>query len=601
MIQIMKNYLERFVGNPHSFQRKIITIYLVLTIIPMLLIALIITGVYYQRILDSAYNILNENAQQHEIIVQERMENYENVMYELVADSEFINLAKMYNISDSVDELKIKKILSSGINTYDQIRAAVFLSDSGKYVSYSRWYGSQYDSIWSESKKRTEIYDEVNKNQALTFIATVNIGIEEVRDDQAILMGFPVRDLRTQEQSGVLIIALDDNCLLFHSESESSVKGVETVIIDDYNKIIAGTKDKFINISLDSYLGGIYKNVSTLEIRKYPIQSTQWSIVHIIDRAIYREDIYHTLWAVIIIVVIVVVIVCALVWGIFGRYIGNIQKISQGLRNYEGKQTEELKVDVNKEDELYTIVRQFNKMTVRINHLVETLEKKNIEIQEAAISQKHAEIKALEAQINPHFLFNTLDSINWRAIENDEEEISDMLATLGSLLRYSVSNIESMVCLEAEISWIKKYVFLQRDRFQNSFDCVYDVTEDAMGFPVYKMLLQPIIENTILHAFENVKEGGMINIEACVRKDGKLEIHIRDNGCGMDTLTLERIRKEIGENGALNSESIGISNVIHRLRIYYQEEADIMVKSKLGSGTEFILVIPRKDPGIIVV
>lgn len=597
----MKNYLERFVGNPHSFQRKIITIYLVLTIIPMLLIALIITGVYYQRILDSAYNILNENAQQHEIIVQERMENYENVMYELVADSEFINLAKMYNISDSVDELKIKKILSSGINTYDQIRAAVFLSDSGKYVSYSRWYGSQYDSIWSESKKRTEIYDEVNKNQALTFIATVNIGIEEVRDDQAILMGFPVRDLRTQEQSGVLIIALDDNCLLFNSESESSVKRVETVIIDDYNKIIAGTKDKFINISLDSYLGGIYKNVSTLEIRKYPIQSTQWSIVHIIDRAIYREDIYHTLWAVIIIVVIVVVIVCALVWGIFGRYIGNIQKISQGLRNYEGKQTEELKVDVNKEDELYTIVRQFNKMTVRINHLVETLEKKNIEIQEAAISQKHAEIKALEAQINPHFLFNTLDSINWRAIENDEEEISDMLATLGSLLRYSVSNIESMVCLEAEISWIKKYVFLQRDRFQNSFDCVYDVTEDAMGFPVYKMLLQPIIENTILHAFENVKEGGMINIEACVRKDGKLEIHIRDNGCGMDTLTLERIRKEIGENGALNSESIGISNVIHRLRIYYQEEADIMVKSKLGSGTEFILVIPRKDPGIIVV
>lgn len=597
----MKNYLERFVGNPHSFQRKIITIYLVLTIIPMLLIALIITGVYYQRILDSAYNILNENAQQHEIIVQERMENYENVMYELVADSEFINLAKMYNISDSVDELKIKKILSSGINTYDQIRAAVFLSDSGKYVSYSRWYGSQYDSIWSESKKRTEIYDEVNKNQALTFIATVNIGIEEVRDDQAILMGFPVRDLRTQEQSGVLIIALDDNCLLLNSESESSVKGVETVIIDDYNKIIAGTKDKFINISLDSYLGGIYKNVSTLEIRKYPIQSTQWSIVHIIDRAIYREDIYHTLWAVIIIVVIVVVIVCALVWGIFGRYIGNIQKISQGLRNYEGKQTEELKVDVNKEDELYTIVRQFNKMTVRINHLVETLEKKNIEIQEAAISQKHAEIKALEAQINPHFLFNTLDSINWRAIENDEEEISDMLATLGSLLRYSVSNIESMVCLEAEISWLKKYVFLQRDRFQNSFDCVYDVTEDAMGFPVYKMLLQPIIENTILHAFENVKEGGMINIEACVRKDGKLEIHIRDNGCGMDTLTLERIRKEIGENGALNSESIGISNVIHRLRIYYQEEADIMVKSKLGSGTEFILVIPRKDPGIIVV
>lgn len=595
----MKNYLERFIGNPHSFQRKIITIYIVLTVVPILLIATIITGVYYRRILNSAYNILNQNAQQHETIVQERMENYENVMYELVADSEFIASTKTYNVSDSVDGANIRKIFSNSISTYDQIRAAIFLSDSGKYISYSRWYGSRYDSIWSDAKVRTEIYNVVNGNQALTFIATVNIGLEEVRDDQAILMGFPVRDLRTQEQSGIVILALTDNCLLFNNENESSVKGVETVIVDDHDKIIAGTEDKFINMNLDSYLEKIYQNVSSLETRKYQIQSTQWSIVHIIDRAVYRKDIYHTLWATMIIVVIVIVIVCILVWTIFGRYIGNIQKIAQGLRNYEGKQTEELKVDVNKEDELYTIVRQFNKMTVRINHLVETLEKKNIEIQEAAISQKHAEIKALEAQINPHFLFNTLDSINWRAIENDEEEISDMLATLGSLLRYSVSNIENMVYLEAEISWLKKYIFLQRDRFQNSFDCVYDITEEAMGFPVYKMLLQPIIENVILHAFENVKEGGMINIEAYIRKDGKLEIHIRDNGCGMAMKTLERIRKEIGENGALNSESIGISNVIHRLRIYYQEEAEITVESTPGKGTEFVLVIPRKDPGII--
>lgn len=120
-----------------------------------------------------------------------------------------------------------------------------------------------------------------------------------------------------------------------------------------------------------------------------------------------------------------------------------------------------------------------------------------------------------------------------------------------------------------------------------------------MGFPVYKMLLQPIIENTILHAFENVKEGGMINIEACVRKDGKLEIHIRDNGCGMDTLTLERIRKEIGENGALNSESIGISNVIHRLRIYYQEEADIMVKVNLEVEQNLFLLFQEKIRGLL--
>ena len=100
------------------------------------------------------------------------------------------------------------------------------------------------------------------------------------------------------------------------------------------------------------------------------------------------------------------------------------------------------------------------------------LKQKNEEIRIAAENQKHAEIVALEAQINPHFLYNTLESINWRAIDHGEEEISNMLGTLGSLLRYSVSNIDMEVYLQAEICWLEKYVFLQRDRFHNSFDCV---------------------------------------------------------------------------------------------------------------------------------
>jgi len=153
--------------------------------------------------------------------------------------------------------------------------------------------------------------------------------------------------------------------------------------------------------------------------------------------------------------------------------------------------------------------------------------------------------------------------------------------------------------LGAEISWLEKYIFLQRDRFQNSFDCQYDITDEAMQFPIYKMLLQPIIENIILHAFEDVKEGGMIDVRAFVRLDGKLEISIRDNGCGMTEETLAEIQKEISEKGALNSKSIGISNCLHRLRIYYQDEADIVVNSKPGKGTEFILIIPDKQEGRI--
>ncbi|MGB8454933.1 MAG: histidine kinase [Anaerocolumna sp.] len=260
-----------------------------------------------------------------------------------------------------------------------------------------------------------------------------------------------------------------------------------------------------------------------------------------------------------------------------------------------GKPGEEVRVNIDSKDELYIIASQFNEMTFRVNELVDTLKRKNDEIKEAVNRRKHAEIKALEAQINPHFLFNTLDSINWRAIEHEEEEISDMLGALGSLLRYSVSNIDMVVVLEAEISWLRKYIYLQRDRFQYSFDCGYDIEDTALAFPIYKMLLQPIIENTILHAFEEVKKGGRIHIKACLLEDDTLYIRIRDNGSGMKEEKLWMIQKAISFDEPLDYDSIGISNVINRLELYYHGKASISVQSKWGEGTEFVLVIPRPE------
>ena len=173
-----------------------------------------------------------------------------------------------------------------------------------------------------------------------------------------------------------------------------------------------------------------------------------------------------------------------------------------------------------------------------------------------------------------------------------------MLGTLGSLLRYSVSNIDVIVLLRAEIEWTQKYVFLQKDRFHQSFDCEYEITEEAMDFPVYKMLLQPIIENSIIHAFENIHEGGRILVQAFVRQDGKLEIHVRDNGKGMDSDTLERLRKDILPGEKLNSRSIGISNVASRLHVYYHGEADMKINSDPQMGTEVILLIPYQTMSV---
>lgn len=600
----MKKYIERLLGKKSSLQRKVIIIYLFAAVLPIIIITLLASAIYYNSILKGAYGLVEQNAMQHEIVVQERMDAYENVLYELVTNKEYINLAKNINTEDElsfiIDGAHMESLLRSCVYTYDGIRSVTFLADNDRYVTYSKWYSSKNENMWSNMTMRKSIHDEVEKQQKLTFIATVKLNKEDARNDYVILMGFPIKNLRTKEQSGVLVVALEDDVLLFDSSKpRQAYNGVTTVIVDEKDKILAGVENSYINANYTQYLKQEFGSIKRLSENRRKIEGTEWTIVNIIDTAVYRKDIYHFIKIVFVLMIAITGLFFWILFFISKRYIGTVQKIAQNIQDYKGTETEQVNMDVDEKDELYIIVRQFNTMTSRINTLVETLKQRNEEIKAAAISQKHAEIKALEAQINPHFLFNTLDSINWRAIEHDEEEISNMLGALGSLLRYSVSNIDMEVLLEAEISWLKKYIFLQRDRFQNSFDCRYDITKDAMVFPIYKMLLQPIIENIILHAFEEVKKGGMIDVKAFVRLDGKLEISVKDNGSGMKEEVLAEINKEIVEKGPLNSKSIGISNVIHRLKLYYKEEAEITVKSRLGEGSEFILVIPAKKEGEI--
>lgn len=602
----MKVHMERFLGKKSSIQRKVVVAYLLIAVLPLLIITLSASILYYRSFLKEAYGLVEQNARLHEIVVQERMNAYENVLYELITKKEYIELSKDINTKDEnsllIDSAHMETLLRSCVYTYDGIRSITFLADSGRYVTYSKWYGSMNENIWSEPEQRKKIHDEIEKRQKLTFIATVNLSNSPQKDDFVILMGYPVKNLRTKEQSGVLVVALEDNVLLFDNgrqdqKGKGGDSGVTTVIVDGSDKILAGIGPAYVNSRYEDYLDREFGGMRGISENRRKIEGTEWTIVNIIDAAVYQKEIYHFIRIVLVLMVAITFLFFVILFFISKRYLGAIQKIAQNIHDFKGTDADQIITDLNEEDELYVIVRQFNKMTARVNSLVETLRQRNEEIKAAAISQKHAEIKALEAQINPHFLYNILDSINWRAVEHDEEEISNMLGTLGSLLRYSVSNIDMMVMLEAEISWLEKYIFLQRDRFQNSFDCQYDITNEAMVFPIYKMLLQPIIENIILHAFEEVKEGGMIDVKAFIREDGKLEIRVKDNGCGMADETLAEIKKEISEEGALNGRSIGISNVVHRLRIYYQDEADIVVKSKPGEGTEFILIIPDKQEG----
>jgi sensor histidine kinase YesM len=209
-------------------------------------------------------------------------------------------------------------------------------------------------------------------------------------------------------------------------------------------------------------------------------------------------------------------------------------------------------------------------------------------------AQLRAELSAVEAQINPHFIYNVLDRINWVAIDNGQDRISNMLNGLASLLRYSINNIDMLVPLAAEIEWMQKYIYIQNERFGRDIIFTCEI-EDRWDFNIHKMLLQPLVENSILHGFEGHEGIAEIRLLAQMRDDGRVEITLKDNGCGINPQALKNVRSVIGNREQALSNNIGISNVSARLWHYYGKSAAMEISSCLGEGTEVRLLIPPKE------
>lgn len=214
--------------------------------------------------------------------------------------------------------------------------------------------------------------------------------------------------------------------------------------------------------------------------------------------------------------------------------------------------------------------------------------RKQVELGErASEEQKRAQANTLEAQIAPHFLYNALDMINWKAIENEQYEISEMLGMLGDILRYSVKNIDDMTTLRTEFQWLEHYVWLGNVELSRKTKLKLQVPEELMELQIHKLLLQPFIENALKYAFLN-RGGDDILMVGVGLAGSQIHITIEDNGRGIDEGLLRKLNDETADMG----EHVGISNVRKRLKLYYGEDAVVYFESLLDCYTRIHLFIP---------
>jgi two-component system sensor histidine kinase YesM len=238
-------------------------------------------------------------------------------------------------------------------------------------------------------------------------------------------------------------------------------------------------------------------------------------------------------------------------------------------------------IPIKRKDELGQLAHSFNVMTQNLNELIQKML-----IEEKEKSQM--EFQILQSQINPHFLYNTLDSIKWLATIQNVDNIKDMTNSLINLLKYNISSKGTMVMLKEEIQSIVNYVEIQKYRFGDIFEVYYDIPSQLENLFILRFILQPIIENSIIHGFEDIGNNQFhITIKA-FSEDDILYITITDNGKGMDDIAIETLFTTEDKRNVMHS-GIGLKNIHDRIQLYFGPEFGLKISSLSNQGTSIQL------------
>lgn len=496
------------------------------------------------------------------------LDKYATVLYDFCTDEDVIELVENINTQQDVLDInssQLRRELVHICNRHDGVEGITLITDSGRVFFYDRRMASSHTSVWAGNVKAPEI-----QMGAVYRVAEEIIQTEEGETYlyQIIRRLVDYRDIN--RRIGTVILSMNTDTL----DNVFSAGVSSEAFIAEEDVILASTNPSYMRQDISAV------KTENKMTRDTVNEKSGWTIYDYHSKEVYlRALLGQTIsWGAL--TVLMVVFLTGSIWYITNPMLDKVESLVQAMNRVEAGDFSVQIVSAGR------VPREIRRIVDGFNRMVRQLDKLLIQVKQSAIDQKNAEISAMEAQIDPHFLYNTLDTINWKAIEKEEYEISSMVGILADILRYSIRNPGETVSVGQVLYWMEQYTTLQSKKLDAPLEVEVDVPEQIRNYRVHKLLLQPFVENAIRHGFWQKKEVCRLKVTMRETED-QIHIIIKDNGKGMSPEALARLNDETADAPG----HVGISNVRKRLKLYYGDDATVYFESREGRYTKAHLFV----------
>lgn len=586
------NLITRMFGKFKSIQSTMLVSFSALMVLAMLVFMVIAMRYTSGMIYENSINYMSQIIQQVNYDIDTYIEYMENISSIIAKSSDVPRYLFDQNQTEAEREAEKERILTQFqtiMESRDDIYNVAAVAKNGRYIinrgddeltgyvdiESLDWYQAAMESKsgiavssshvqnaiqssykWVITLSRALVNNQTGEREGLFFVDLNYSAISDLCNNNSI------------EEKGYIFVLDAEGNIVYHPKQQLMYGGLKTENID---AIMECEEDSLI---IDE--GGESKLYTMSKSKR-----TGWTVVG----AAYTSELLKNneqaqMWYLLVASILLLAVIG--ISGIISREITKpIRSLRDSMRKVQNGQFD-THVEVITENEIGSLGRSFNLMTSEIRALME----QNVYEQK---QKRKSELKALQAQINPHFLYNTLDSIIWMSEAGESDEVVEMTSALARLLRQSISNDQEEVELEKEIEYVKNYLTIQKMRYKDKLEFFIYVDPRVAHVPVIKLVLQPLVENAIYHGIKYKETKGNLKIYA-KPVDGRVEIVVADDGIGMDEDVMEHIfdehRKEQKRNG------VGVPNVQKRLQLQYGSEYGIRYESVKGAGTKVVITIP---------